>query len=131
MKPIIIVSILVLSITSCKDKTQGPTIFEGKVVYEDDGSPFVDGTVFIVPYISSLTPGCCSKGGQGIIINDSGFFDIVFDYDEEIDYFNLRIKPNDGGVISTIVGGLNCSPYDCDDFEPGKAYNDLVIKVLR
>ena len=141
MKPILLVSILVLSFTSCKDKSQDPTIFEGKVVYEDDGSPFVDGEVSFAGmwyYVYART-----YVFKDSLLNNTGSFKIEFEYEEEIDYFDLHIKlfkdtvinnvemKVGNGIISTNIGGLNCSPYDCDDFEPGKTYSDLVIKVPR
>jgi len=140
---ITLIMIFFLTFSGCKEEETGPTSFEGKVVYADDGSPYLDGILNIASNKNVSTPGsCCVIENRDIPLSDNGEFDAEFSRNDEIDYFDLFIKTTSDSIIGgtvtpiitgsiTSVSGLDCSPYDCDNFKPGKMYKDLVIKVPR
>lgn len=142
MKTITLTMIFLLTLSGCKEET-GPTTFEGKVVYADDGSPFTDGVLNIASNKNVTAPGsCCVIEDRDIQLTDNGEFKADFEANEEIDYFDLFIKTTSDSIINdkllpiitgsiTSISGLDCSPHDCDNFKPGKVYTDLVIKVPR
>lgn len=130
MKMITLIMIFLLTISGCKEEETGPTTIEGKVVYADDESAYSNGILNIASYKNVSAPGsCCIIENKDIRLSDNGEFSAEFEANEEIDYFDLGIKTSTGSITST--SGLDCSPYDCDNFKPGKAYKDLVIKVPR
>jgi len=143
MKMITLILIFLLTISGCKEEETGPTTFEGKVVYADDGSPYLEGILNIASNRNVSVPGsCCVIEDRDIRLSDDGEFSTEFEVNDQIDYFDLFIKTTSdttiNGVITPIItgsitstSGLDCSPYDCDNFKPGKAYKDLVIRVPR
>jgi hypothetical protein len=121
-------------LSGCKKEVE-PTSFEGKVVYSDDSTPITDGFIKIAGVENVLRPGfCCIVESSETQLSASGNFNITFDASENIDYFRFAFGVyKDSGVVDLFssLDGLDCSPYDCDDFESGKNYKNLVIKVPR
>ncbi|UZR99805.1 hypothetical protein [Chondrinema litorale] len=137
MKRYIIFCFIVL-LYSCEDEVIGPTSFEGKVVYADDETPFNTGYINIGSNQYRVgTPDLLDF--KRVIISDDGSFNVEFEQDENIDYFDIEIEvityvDSIGFIYSGNYlqsSGLDCTPYNCDEIEPGKDYKNLLIKVPR
>jgi len=112
----------------CKD--DDPTIFEGKVVYADGEAPYSEGKVHIALY--GHWPLADVLKRKDIELDDTGKFSAQLEHNDDGRYCIIGITPNDRVVNPyTEATGLDCSPFNCDEFEPGKSYKNLVLKVPR
>ena len=130
--------LIIALLLGCEEEVHGPTSFEGKVVYADDETPFTSG--FVEIDFNQYRVGTSSLlGFERILISEDGSFLLEFDQNEDIDYFAIEIEVIsyiDSTIILftdsyTEISGLDCSPYNCDEIEPGKDYKNLLIKVPR
>ena len=134
MKQVLILFVLASLTFGCKKKNEDPTIFEGKVVYEDDGSPATGWKVAFVstlksPFLTGAKPGETKR----FIVGESGTFNVEFPFNDEYERFGITtgITVNGERKIINSGNGLGCSPYDCEDFKPHQNYSNLIIKVPR
>jgi hypothetical protein len=121
-------------------KIENPTIFEGKVVYEDDGSPAVGAEVEIraMRRKSLFSFGSGSTPNYGEIkkafVRSNGSFSVKFPYEKKLIGFEVNISALITSVYPRPVMEFiipDCSPYDCDNFPPYKKHENLVIKIPR
>ena len=135
MKQILILLLLVGVTFACKKKTdENPTVFEGKVIYNDDDNPAAGANLTIAsesksPPLTGSNPG----DSKVTTLGEDGSFRIEFPYNESLSFFGFFVSFNNqqGTKIFNKGNGLDCSPYDCEDFKPHQTYSNLVIKVPR
>jgi hypothetical protein len=137
MKQLLILLVLASLTFACrKVQNEDPTIFEGKVVYEDDGSPATGAVLLIVAELKSpfLTGGNSGEHKEALI-GENGTFKLNFSYNDQISYFISTLYFKDSNGLATksfnIGNGMDCSPHNCSDFKASKTYNNLVIKIPR
>ncbi|HHP7242478.1 MAG TPA: hypothetical protein ACFCUD_12440 [Cyclobacteriaceae bacterium] len=129
MKNIWIIFIF-LACTSCKEDPQ-PTSFERVVVYKDDGSSFIEGTIGISEESKSNCIGCGTNYSnfQRLYLDQTnGGFDILFDANEDILEYRIIVRDTLRGVAFEIE---ECGKVSCSGISPGRSYNDLVIELPR
>jgi hypothetical protein len=136
MKQLLILLILASLTFACKKKNEDPTIFEGKVVYADDGSPVSGAELRFSPSLKSpLLTGAKTGELKKTTTNEKGEFRVEFPYSDEYIYFisSLAFRGSDGVVTSSFNtdNGMDCAPYDCEDFKPHQNYSSLIIKIPR
>jgi hypothetical protein len=120
---------------ACKKKNEDPTIFEGKVVYADDGTPAAGMTLAIKynlksPPLTGVVPG----DSKEILIGEDGQFKAEFGYNSDIrDFAILAWLPKSGSIppIFTQGDGLECLSQGCSNLKPHQNYSNLLIKVTR
>jgi len=109
----------------CKD--DDPTIFEGKVVYADDETPFSGGWIHISMKGRFPTTDIDRKRLE---LDDTGTFSAKFEYNGEANLFDIVVISKDLKSYFE-ASGLDCSPNRCNNFTPGKSYKNLVLKVSK
>jgi hypothetical protein len=121
---------------ACKKKNEDPTIFEGKVVYADDGSPAAGAEVwFNVRLRAPFLTGYRSGDHKIDHTDERGEFRIEFPYNKE--YIKMRgivlFRGSDGIATSLFRNseGLNCAPNNCEGFRPHQKYSNMLIKIKR
>lgn len=114
-----------------------PTVFQGRVLYEDNNEPVSNALLTIAAYEGLLLSGNKILENFDITLDDNaqGLFNIMFQPNPDIDDFGLSVIFFDGNdLIIDAVGsgnGIICSPTDCFDFVQGFEYTDLTILVPR
>jgi len=100
------------------------------VVNVEDGTPFTNGKVRFSTYGDLLTKVLSDKE---INLDDSGRFRASVGHVEDGRFIQIGIIPNPPKLVPylQIYGSLKCSKYDCDQFDTGKTYKNLVLKVSK
>ena len=136
MKKLLFILTIFACFTTCGIKVEIPTpstIFEGPVVYADDGSPVDERFLHIVSFLHSpIGSGSKSGPSQFIILDETGEFKVEFAYNKEIVDFSLGIDVPVLDSLSPLKAvEADCSPHKCIDFKPGLNYSNLIIKAPR
>lgn len=121
--------LLLLVVVSCKEE-EGPTSFQGVVVYADDNTPFLRGSIQFTAK-GSGTGGKVADSRQFSLAMNNGAFDIAFQANEDIASFDIEVSDT---VFFERIGpeqGLDCVSISCVGIAPGQNYSDLVITVPR
>lgn len=109
------------------------TSFSGTVLYESTMEPVTNGELSINGIDTEPLRSPQFPAFEKVALSN-GSFDVTFETIEEVDKFSMLITILDGDFIVSVFGGgdvstdLICNPFNCRDFEPGKAY-ELTIFV--
>ena len=125
---------LTIGLISC-DKTEDPTTFRGEVVFPEDYALEEDDVVSVaIAGFKSRGIGTPSDGvaTDGMDLDSENRFEITFPSLEVDDFaLGINIIDSDSTLKASLRGSdLDCSPYDCSDFQPGETYN-LTVRVVE
>ncbi|MEO0507665.1 MAG: hypothetical protein AAF090_16035 [Bacteroidota bacterium] len=134
-KKVLFYALLVIAFAACKSDDSDPqvigaTSFSGIVVFQDTQQPFVGGEIGITGFEGSF-PIADIISSQFQDIGNDGRFQISFEGDESIDSFVITIFDVSNGTTTPTFSDFNCGSLDCNDIEPGRAYSDITIELIR
>lgn len=127
----------ILFLSGCWDlsNTEEPTRFVGKVINKDTNQPIIDGLVYFWGY-RLLPVNSIIEVKDSVEIDSEGNFDFTLRPDEEkIAFVDLNISIKTDSIrdfVHSTTGDLriDCSPYNCRDFDTGNSYKfDIIVTV--
>ena len=108
--------------------TLEPTIFKGSIIYSDSNEPFQGGSINISGVRNDFPVRQTIIGKFQRIASD-GPFNLQFDGNDSIDRFIFSVfEPLEVDQTPTF-NKVECGNMDCSRIEPGRVYDNLIIKL--
>ncbi|MEM7487352.1 MAG: hypothetical protein AAF348_19255 [Bacteroidota bacterium] len=133
---LVLAGILLTGCISDDDSSVLPTQFSGRILYSDTMEPVPNIEIEIGPQKRRFPVNIFFPAQRFTPENDGdGSFNVSFEGNGDIDLFriNVTITDENGIILNSFneFNGLVCSPEECNDYEPGRSHENLLILVPR
>ena len=120
----------VMQLASC-DVDNGPTRLQGRLAFTVNPDSTTNGFIR-VSGLSFNFPTDNVEFHDSYDLAADGSFDITIPESDEVEYYSLSVWTSGSrpeNVYRSIDGRLICHGLDCERFDPGKRYRDVILEV--